>query len=76
MQVNVHEAKSTLSSLLERVEAGEVIVIARNGRPIARLVAVETGDGARQWGRDRGAFTVPEAFDDALPPDILAGFTS
>jgi prevent-host-death family protein len=38
-QVNVHEAKTHLSKLLERVEHGEEIVIARNGRPIARLVA-------------------------------------
>ena len=38
--VNVHEAKTTLSALLARVEAGEDVVIARNGRPVARLVAV------------------------------------
>lgn len=41
MQVNVHEAKTQLSRLLERAEAGEEVVIARNGRPVARLVAIE-----------------------------------
>ena len=41
MQVNVHEAKTHLSRLLERVEAGEEVVIARAGKPVARLVAAE-----------------------------------
>lgn len=55
-QVNVHEAKTTLSKLLERVEQGEEIVIARNGKPVARLVAEQPQPlGPRTgWGSWKG----------------------
>ncbi len=43
MQVNVHEAKTNLSKLLEAVERGETVVICRNGKPVAKLVAAGTG---------------------------------
>ena len=74
MQVNVHAAKTTLSALLERVEHGEEIVIARAGKPIARLVPIAAQPEARVLGRDAGRFTVPDDFDDPLPDDVLAGF--
>lgn len=74
LQVNVHQAKTQLSSLLARVEAGEEVIIARNGRPIARLLPVEAQPGGRVLGRDRGSFSVPEDFDDSLPPSILDAF--
>jgi prevent-host-death family protein len=47
-QVNVYEAKTQLSKLLERVEAGEEIVIARNGRPVARLVPTQRAAGGER----------------------------
>lgn len=72
--VNVHEAKTQLSRLLAEVEDGEEVIIARAGRPVARLVPIAEV-GRRVLGRDRGAFTVPEDFDDPLPAEILAGFT-
>jgi len=72
-QVSIHEAKTHLSRLLARVEAGEEIVIARAGRPIARLVAVERSD-RRLFGRDAGLFEVPEDFDAPLPNEIQEGF--
>lgn len=75
IQVNVHDAKTQLSKLLERVERGEEVVIARAGRPVARLVAVGAVAGHRVLGRDRGLFVVPDDFDDPLPDEILAGFT-
>ena len=71
-QVNVHEAKTQLSRLLERVEAGEEIVIARGGKPVARLVPLERGP--RDLGRMRGRIVVGDDFDAPLPPDVLAGF--
>jgi prevent-host-death family protein len=74
-EVGVHEAKTHLSRLLVRVEAGEEIVIARGGRPVARLVPVVAGR-QRELGRDHGLFEVPEDFDAPLPPDVLAGFES
>jgi len=72
-QVNVHEAKTQLSRLLARVEAGEEIVIARNGEPVARLVPVSTGP-ARVPGEDAGKGWIAEDFDAPLPPEIQKYF--
>lgn len=72
--VNVHEAKTHLSRLLARVVEGEEIVIAKSGRPIARLVAIERRSQERILGQDRGLFEVPDDFDDPLPEDLLASF--
>lgn len=71
--VGVHEAKTHLSRLLKRVAAGEEIVIARSGRPVARLIPVETAR-RRELGRDRGVFEVPEDFDAPLPESVLREF--
>jgi prevent-host-death family protein len=73
--VNVHEAKTHLSRLLRRVEAGEEVVISRGGKPIARLVPVQR-KGARRLGGDRGLLEVPEEFDAPLPPEVLRGFAA
>jgi prevent-host-death family protein len=72
-EVNIHEAKTQLSRLLNRVAAGEEIVISRAGKPIARLVPI-AGTVTRQLGRDVGLFTVPDEFDQPLPEDVLADF--
>jgi len=71
--VNIHEAKTHLSRLVRRVQSGEEIVIARGGKPVARLVGIETTT-ARALGRDRGRFTVPDDFNEPLEPSILAEF--
>ena len=71
--VNVHEAKTHLSRLLVQVEAGEEIVIARNGNPVARLVSC-TRRGKRQPGSMSGLFTVPDSFFDPLPEEELAAW--
>jgi prevent-host-death family protein len=74
-QVNISEARTHLSSLLRRVAAGEEIVIARAGVPVARLVPL--GARARRvFGVDRGRFEVPEGFNSPLSEDVLADFTS
>lgn len=70
--VNVHEAKSQLSRLLERAEAGEDVVIARAGNPVARLVPVAAG--ARIPGRLRGSLHVGEDFEQPLPAPIRTAF--
>lgn len=72
--VNVHEAKTHLSRLLEAVEAGEEIVIARSGKPIARLVAVGRADQPRRPGALKGHLWIGDDFDAPLPEDIAAGF--
>lgn len=75
-QVNVHEAKTHLSRLLARVAEGEEIIIARAGRPIARLSPYQPQKRTRVLGRDAGLFTVPADFDAPLPEAVLALFES
>lgn len=70
--VNIHEAKTHLSRLIERVEKGEEILIARNGRPVARLVRAEQVE--RVPGSLRGRIHLSDDFDDPLPDDIQAAF--
>ncbi len=72
-EVGVHEAKTHLSKLLRRVAAGEEIVIARGGEPVARLVPARD-KSIRKLGSDRGVFVVPENFDEPLPEDVLETF--
>jgi prevent-host-death family protein len=74
MKINIHQAKTHLSKLLQRTMAGEEIIIARAGVPIARLVSIGRGKGVRPLDLDRGVFEVPEDFDAPLPPDLLAAF--
>lgn len=71
--VNVHEAKTHLSRLLERVSAGEEIVIAKAGRPVARLVPYDESLEPRTLGGWEGRVWMADDFDE-LPPDILAAF--
>jgi prevent-host-death family protein len=72
--VNVHEAKTHLSRLLARVAHGEEIVIAKAGKPIARLVPVGPAAGQRVLGLDRGRAVIGDDFDATLPEDTLAAF--
>lgn len=74
-EVSVHEAKTHLSRLLRRVAGGEEIVIARGGKPVARLVPLE-GARQRELGRDRGLLVIAEDFDAPLSEDELAAFES
>jgi prevent-host-death family protein len=74
-EVNVHEAKTHLSRLLLRVAGGEEIVIARAGKPVARLVPIDPKP-QRVIGQDEGLFEVPEDFDAPLPDKVLALFHS
>jgi prevent-host-death family protein len=70
-EVNVHQAKTQLSQLLRRVEAGEEIIISRSGTPVARLVPVDQPP-RRLLGLDQGLFVVPDDFDAPLPDALLA----
>lgn len=72
--VNIHEAKTHLSRLLNRVEHGDEIVIARAGRPVARLVPISTTAPMRVLGGARGGVWIAEDFDAPLPDDVLADF--
>lgn len=74
--VNIHAAKTHLSRLVDAAANGEEIVIARAGRPIARLVPLQDAvvRPRRQLGRLAGQFTVPKDFDSPLPEHMLANF--
>jgi prevent-host-death family protein len=72
-QINVYEAKTHLSRLLDRVEAGEEIIIGRAGRPIARLVPYRKPAVRRRPGAWRNKVRIAEDFDE-LPEKITAAF--
>jgi prevent-host-death family protein len=70
---NMHDAKTQLSKLAERAAQGEEIVIARNGRPLARLMPMPERKPIR-LGLWKGQIHVGDDFDDPLPPDIQEAF--
>ena len=73
--VNVHEAKTHLSNLLARVAKGEEVVIAKAGRPVARLVPVVKARRMDQLlGVDKGRIWIARDFTAPLPEDVLAAF--
>jgi prevent-host-death family protein len=74
MEVNIHEAKTHLSRLLQRVAEGEEVTIARAGVPVARLVAVENKKSVRPLGFARGEIWIADDFDAPLPDDLLKAF--
>ena len=74
--VNLYDAKTNLSRLVDRAAAGEEIVIAKSGKPAARLVPLASPRPKRQLGILAGRMKVPEDFDAALPDDILDEFES
>lgn len=71
--MNMHAAKTHLSRLVDQAAAGEEIIIARAGKPVARLVPLETPavKPQRVLGILAGEFTIPEDFDAPLPDDLL-----
>ena len=74
MAVNVYEAKTHFSKLLRRVRAGEEIVIADAGKPVARLVPIGPEAGPRVLGGDEGAVWIADDFDAPLPDDVIDAF--
>ena len=73
-QVNIHEAKTHLSRLLERVTKGEEIVIAKAGKPLARLVPVIERPARRVPGSAQGQIKLSSDFDEPLPQKMLEEF--
>jgi prevent-host-death family protein len=71
LQVNVHEAKTHLSKLLARVSAGEEVIIARAGKPIARLVPITERPQKRVPGSAKGKVFISPDFDTPLPESVL-----
>ena len=72
--VNTGEAKAHLASLIERAMAGEEIIIAKAGRPVARLVGFTQPTGNRMGGQWKGRVQLADDFDDPLPSETNAAF--
>lgn len=72
--VNIYEAKTQLSRLVDRAAAGEDVIISRHGKPVARLTRLVEKQPVR-FGFLKGKYPpVPDDFDDPLPPEVLASF--
>lgn len=75
MHVGMHEAKTTLSKLVARAQAGEEIVITRHGKPVVRLApVVEPSRFAASYGFMAGRIRLADDFDDPLPDEIADSF--
>lgn len=72
--VNIHEAKTNLSRLVERAAKGEQIIIGKAGKPVAKLSAYRPADGVRKPGVWKGRVVISGEFDDALPADVADAF--
>ena len=72
--VNVHQAKTELSRLLNRVLAGEEVLIAKAGKPVARLIPIEPPRPHSRLGLDQSDWKVPEDFNEPLSEEILKTF--
>jgi prevent-host-death family protein len=75
---NIHEAKTQFSKLVDRAAAGQEIVIAKAGKPVAKLVSIDAKvtkeKRPRKIGLFEGKYNIPDDFDAALPDDVLALF--
>ena len=72
--VNIYEAKTRLSQLVEVAAGGEDVVIARAGRPVARLTRLQNPARKRRLGLLDGSFQIPDDFDRPLPEGVLRAF--
>ena len=68
--VNIHEAKTHLSRLLEKVAMGEEVIIAKAGKPLAKLVPISSERPRLKPGSAKGEFVVPDDFNDPLPKEV------
>lgn len=73
-KINIHDAKTRLSRMVEEVESGKEIVIARAGKPVARLVPFKLKGAPRRKGLLKGKIKISDAFYKPLPRDVIAAF--
>ena len=71
---NIHQAKTNFSRLVERVRCGEEIVIAKAGKPVAKLIAYQETGAARRGGQWRGRVKIAADFDE-LPAELTDAFS-
>ena len=73
-QVNIYEAKTKLSKLINQVIAGEEIIVAKSGKPVAKIVPIEKPTQNRKPGSAKGKIRIADDFDAPLPEEILREF--
>ena len=74
LQVNIHEAKTHLSKLLAQVKKGQEIILAKSGKPIAKLIPIVEKPARRVPGTAKDKITISPSFDDPLPENVLEEF--
>ncbi len=74
VQINIYEAKTTFSKLVKKAIAGEEIIIARSGKPVAKLVPFQKPCRDRVPGLAKGKILISQDFDEPLPDDLLKAF--
>lgn len=72
--VNIHDAKTRFSKLIEAVSQGERVIIAKAGKPVAELIAIESALPVRKPGSLKGKIKIADDFDAPLPNEILDAF--
>ena len=72
--VNIYDAKTRLSQLVDKAAAGEDVVVSRNGKPLVRITRLEVPKRRIKFGLLKGKLTIPADFDAPLPDNVLAGF--
>ncbi|MCE3253537.1 MAG: Prevent host death protein Phd antitoxin [Cellvibrio sp.] len=72
--VNIHDAKTRFSKLIEAVSQGEKVIIAKAGKPVAELIAIESVLPTRKPGSLKGKIKIADDFDAPLPDEILDAF--
>jgi antitoxin (DNA-binding transcriptional repressor) of toxin-antitoxin stability system len=72
--VNIYDAKTRLSQLVEKAASGEDVVVSRNGKPLVRITRLVVPKRRIKFGLLKGKLTIPADFDAPLPDELLAGF--
>jgi prevent-host-death family protein len=72
--INIYEAKTRLSQLVDKAAAGEDVIVSRNGKPLARITQLTSAKRTVRFGLLKGKFRIADDFDAPLPDDVLAGF--
>lgn len=72
--VNIYEAKTHLSKLVDQAASGQDVILARNGKPAVRITALDLPKPKIKFALLKGKIVVPDNFDESLPDDVLASF--
>ena len=72
--VNIYDAKTRLSQLVDQAAAGEDVVVSRNGKPLVRITRLEAPKRRVKFGVLKGKLNIPADFDAPLPPEVARGF--